>query len=232
MMNNILNEDYEYIPSVKLSSQEKQLINDIINYNEDGTYNIFSLFPEQIIFKEDDNIKWCQNDYEVITQNKKEYYKFKDDDKLYLFNKMSYITTKKQLFLYFNKLLNLSPFGDKVQGGRLINCLDDDIINYLNDKFFNNINKCKYYDCLRWFIYLFIYWFQSFLKGNALYLNKINYKLFRKWILKNVKKYKPVELVKNILYEFNEINYITCQFYEEIKIFLNFIIPCLIHGHY
>ena len=222
MMNNILN-DYEYIPSVELSTQEKQLIINIIDYDEekDTTYNIFSLFPEQIIFKENNNIKWCQNDYEVITQNKKEYYKFKDDDKLYIFNKMSYITTKKQLFLYFNKLLNF-----------LNNCLDDDIIKYLNDNFFNNINKCKYYDCLRWFIYLFIYWLQSFLKGDALYLNKINYKLFRKWILKNVKKYKPVELVKIILYEFNEINYITCQFYEEIKIFLNFIIPCLIHGHY
>ena len=102
---NILNEDYKYIPSVELSTQEKQLINNIIDYDEekDTTYNIFSLFPEQIIFKENNNIKWCQNDYEVITQNKKEYYKFKDDDKLYIFNKMSYITTKSN---YFYILIN------------------------------------------------------------------------------------------------------------------------------
>ena len=138
MLNNNVFVDCEYIQGRKIKSEEEEIIKNLIIYkeNEDKTNNIFSLFPTQIIFKENNSITWNINNYEVVTHNKKNYYKFEDDETLYIYNTLSYITNKKEIFLYFNKLLVLL-------NGRI----EQDIIKYLHEKFFNNINKCRFYDC-------------------------------------------------------------------------------------
>ena len=54
------------------------------------------------------------------------------------------------------------------------------MINYLVINFFNNINKCKYYKCLAWFLALFIFYFYS-IRDTSVYFNEMNLKDFRKW---------------------------------------------------
>ena len=213
MLNNNVFDDCEYIQGRKITIEEEEIINNLIKYNEneDKTNNIFSIFPTQIIFKENNSITWNINNYEVVTHNKKNYYKFEDDETLYIYNTLSYITNKKEIFLYFNKLLVL-----------LTGRIEQDIIKYLHEKFFNNINKCRFYDCLRWFICLFYYWFKS-IKNTGLFFNTINYKDFRKFILKN--KTDAIKQVQEILKEFNDICHLTFQYYEDLKIFLNLVIP-------
>jgi hypothetical protein len=131
---------------------------------------------------------------------------------------MSYIKLKKQLFLYFNRLLFLLR-GD----------IGNDITIYLNTNFFNDINKTKYYKCLNWFLALFFYWFKSIININLCF-NVINYKDFRKWFL-NYRKKESEEQIKNILFDFkNNIDFEKCRHYEDLKIFLNFIIPNMAHG--
>ena len=91
-------------------------------------------------------IKFNKVKFEIIKQGKNHYYKYENDDKLYINNYSSYIELKKILFSHFENLLIL-----------INNNIDDDLKDYLNIKFFNNINKCRYYDFLRWFVvYLFI----------------------------------------------------------------------------
>jgi len=218
MSNNKLFEESEnkiYIPGTEISEEEKELINNIINYNknENSNHDIFRIFPYQIIFKTIKPHPLYTVKFTTVIKNKKHYFKFEDDDKLYINNSSSYITNKKDLFLYFERLLYF-----------LNNKIDDEIIDYLNAKFFNNINKCKYYDCLRWFMCLFYYWFKIIRKDEQ-YLYKINYKEFRQFILKN--KEAPIIKVQQILKEFLNIEY-TYKFYEDLKIMLNFIIPNII----
>jgi hypothetical protein len=132
MLNNI------YIQGKELLKEEDQLINDLINCNsDDGQIDL--LFPcDRPLFQTHENLTWHHLQFQVVAKNKKLYYKFEEDQTLYSYNNnMSYIKMKKELFLYFKKLLVL-----------LEDRIDEDIVNYLAFKFFNNINKWKYYKCL------------------------------------------------------------------------------------
>jgi hypothetical protein len=243
MLNNKLFEESElkYIPGIQINKDEQELINklikfkesddpifniissntqtqthNLINYNEPA--EIFNLFPcNQPIFKTHDLIKWHILNFEIITENKKQYYKFEDDGGLYSFNNnISYIKLKKTLFLYFKRLLYL-----------LNDSIDEDIINYLVINFFNNLNKCKYYKCLAWFLALFIFWFYS-IRDTNLYFNEINLKDFRKW-WRNEKK-QEITQIKEILIKFNNICHLTFKDYEDLKIMVNFVIPKIADG--
>ena len=73
MLNNNVFDDCEYIQGRKITIEEEEIINNLIKYNEneDKTNNIFSIFPTQIIFKENNSITWNINNYEVVTHKKK-----------------------------------------------------------------------------------------------------------------------------------------------------------------
>ena len=224
MSNNKLFEepDYNYITGIKISTEEEEIIKQMINFKESNE-PIFNILPFHFIpcktqiFKTHDLIKWHILIFEVITKNKKQYYKFEDDETLYSYNNnMSYIKLKKTLFLYFKRLLYL-----------LNDSIDEDIINYLANNFFNNINKCKYYKCLAWFLALFIFYFNSISEPN-LYYNQNNIKNFRKWWRNNIKI--EVAQIKDILIKFNIICHLNFKDYEDLKIMLNFVIPQIADG--
>ena len=211
MSNNKLFEEpyYNYIRGRKISTEEENTINNLINYNSNGG-PIFDFFDKPI-FKTHEKIKWHKLNFEVVEKNKKQhYYKFEYDETLYPINGMSYIKLKKQLFIYFKRLLYL-----------LNDHIEEDIIKYLADNFFNNISKCKYYKCLNWFIALFLFWFKS-IRTPELYFNTINYKDFRKWTIKN--RIKEEEQIKQIFIEFQNICNLTFKDYEDLKILLNFVV--------
>ena len=65
MLNNNVFVDCEYIQGRKITIEEEEIINNLIKYNEneDKTNNIFSIFPTQIIFKENNSITWNINNY-------------------------------------------------------------------------------------------------------------------------------------------------------------------------
>ena len=220
-MSNKLFEESElnYIPGIKISTEEQELIKQIINYKESNE-PIFNILPFNFIpcnrplFKTHDLIKWHVLIFEVITKNKKQYYKFECDETLYSYNNsMSYIKLKKVLFVYFKRLLYL-----------LNDSIEEDIIKYLANNFFNNINKCKYYKCLAWFLALFIFWIYSIKNTN---INEINLKDFRKW-WRNERK-QEITQIKEILIEFNKINS-NFKDYEDLKIMLNYVIPQIVDG--
>ena len=227
MFNNTFEEnvefnDYNYIRGKLLTEEELNKIDLLINYNfhnktEHEIYFIVQNNTENI-FNDNELIKFNKVKFEIIKQGKNHYYKYENDDKLYINNYSSYIELKKILFSHFENLLFL-----------INNNIDDDIKDYLNIKFFNNINKCRYYDCLRWFCCLFIYCFNS-INNTNLNLNKINYKDFRKYILNFHKKKAFYDIMKNILIDFKKIDY-KYKYYEEVKAHLNF---CLYHivNHY
>ena len=189
MSNNKLFEEPElnYIPVIKISTEEQELIKQMINYKESDE-PIFNILPFNFIpcnrplFKTHDLIIWHILNFEVITKNKKQYYKFECDETLYSYNNsMSYIKLKKTLFLYFKRLLYL--FNDYIE---------EDIVNYLVINFFNNVNKCKYYKCLAWFLALFIFWIYS-IRDTKLNFNGSNSKDFRKW-WRNERKQKITQI--------------------------------------
>ena len=227
MFNNTFEEnvefnDYNYIRGKPLTEEELNKIDLLINYKfenktEHEIYFIVQHNTENI-FNDNELIKFNKVKFEIIKQGKNHYYKYENDDKLYINNYSSYIELKKILFSHFENLLFL-----------INNNIDDDIKDYLNIKFFNNINKCRYYDFLRWFCCLFIYWFNS-INNTNLNLNKINYKDFRKYILNFHKKKAFYDIMKNMLIDFKNINY-KFKYYEEVKTHLNF---CLYHivNHY
>jgi hypothetical protein len=95
------------------------------------------------------------------------------------FKKDSYNGMKYCIFIYFKELLKL--LNNK-------NLIDDDIKIYLHQKFFNNMNKTNYYNFLSWFSHLLKYYINNYNINES-----INYKMFRKYCLKN-----------KFLYELNE----------------------------
>ena len=211
MLNNI------YIQGKEILKEEDELINNLINFNSDDGQIDLLLPYDRPLFQTHEDLTWHHLDFQVVAKNKKLYYKFEEDQTLYSYNNnMSYIKMKKELFLYFKKLLVL-----------LEDHIDEDIVNYLAFNFFNNINKCKYYKCLNWFIALFIYFINS-IRRTDLFFNIINYKDFRKYILKS--KIKDNEQIKNILIEFKNICHLTYKHYEDLKILLNFVIPEIASG--
>ena len=211
MLNNI------YIQGKEILKEEDELINNLINFNSDDGQIDLLLPYDRPLFQTHEDLTWHYLQFQVVAKNKKLYYKFEEDQTLYSYNNnMSYIKMKKELFLYFKKLLVL-----------LEDHIDEDIVNYLAFNFFNNINKCKYYKCLNWFIALFIY-FINRIRSTDIFFNIINHKDFRKYILKS--KIKDNEQIKNILIEFKNICHSTYKHYEDLKILLNFVIPEIASG--
>lgn len=209
-------DDYIFIPSKPLTEEELNKIDFLINYDfKNKTQNEIFLTVQRTenIFNDNELIKFNKIKFEIIKIGEHQYYKFEDNDKLYINSYSSYIELKGKLFSHFKNLLIL------------INILiEQDIKDYLNNKFFNNINKCKYYDCLKWFCCLFIYWL-DFINNRDLYLNQINYKDFRKYILNYRKNKTCYDIMKKVLIDFKNIKY-KFQYYEEVKAHLNF---CLYH---
>ena len=77
---------------------------------------------------------------------------------------------------------------------------------------------------------LFIFWFNS-INNPKLYLNKINYKDFRKYILFFHKNKTYYDIIKKILIDFKKINF-NFQYYEELKAFLNFSLYHIVNHFY
>jgi len=215
-------DDYNFIQGDKLTKEEQQKINKIISfdYKNKMSYEIYNIIHyDEKLFTEHDLIKFHILKIENIKKKNRNYLKFNGEEKLYINSYSSYIVQKQQLFLYFKKLLTL-----------LKNHIDQDVKDYLNIKFFSNINKCKYFDCVRWFTCLFIYWFKLII-NNYYCSNVTNYKDFRKEVLKNFAHENPYELCKEILQEFNNISH-DFQHYEYLKIFINFALFKILDGFY
>ena len=221
MLNNTFDDDdefndanNEYIPGNPISQDELKEINDFLNFDFNNyNYNevchiiqIFLVFKDDI-FKINDAIKFNKVKYETVEKNKNSYYKFEGDETLYIKRFNSYIYNKKELFLIFIKLFSL-----------VNQKLEDDIKQYLFNKFFSNINKCKFYDCLRWFVCIFIYWFNSILEPDF-FNYKINYKNFRKYFLNYRQGKKSHDITKEILIKFKLIQHNKFKCYEELKAF-------------
>lgn len=217
MLSNTLNynEDnynYNYIEGTELNEKELKTINILLKFdfknasNNEINYIINSYTHNIFIIHE--SIKFNNLKFDIVEKNKKKYWKYEADDNLYKINCHSYIILKKHLFMRFKHLLIL-----------LNNYFDDDIKEYLHINFFNNINSCKYYICLRWFICSFIYWI-NIIKSEFIF-NKINYKDFRKYILNFHKNKTNYDILKEVLKDFININY-NFTFYEELKALLDY----------
>ena len=126
----------------------------IENLKDNSKYNFYSLFSDE----------WNSN--HLIIEPYQDYF-----NNYKPFKKDSYNGLKYCIYIYFKELLKL------LNNKKLIN---DDIIIYLNQKFFNNMNKAKYYNFLSWFGYLLKYYINNYSKNET-----INYKNFRKYCLKN-----------------------------------------------
>ena len=176
--------------------------------NTDSDY-VFTMKP---IFNEHTDITWHKLHYDVVELKKKQYFKFDGDEVFYPNSNSSYIKNKKQVLLYYDRLLTIC--GD---------LFDDDLLDYIKVKFTNNLNKASYYNFYRFICYMFYYFINQLLYGNLIY-DRINYKSFRKWCLSN-KIYN--ETVKksliNIIELFKKID-ITNEHYNDIQIFFNLIV--------
>lgn len=215
--------DYNFIKGIPLTDDELKKVNLLINYdfknsNQNEINNVINNNTHNI-FKTHDSIKFNKKVFEVVEKKNKKYWKYEGDENLYIINYSSYIALKKELFLYFNQLMII-----------LNNHIEQDIKDYLNMKFFNNIKSCKYYNCLRWFCCLFIYFLYT-INDENLYLNKINYKDFRKYILNFHKNKTNYEIMKKVLIAFKNIDF-KYKYYEEIKEFLNFCLFSIFDGFY
>ena len=215
--------DYNYIHGRPLTENELTNINFLINYdfknsNDNELYNIINIGTHKF-FNVHEDIKFNKLKYEIIKKGKNDYYKFENDEELYINNYSTYINLKKLLFNYFQHLLIL-----------LNNNIDDDIKDYLNITFFSNINRCKYYKCLKWFCCLFIYWVKLINKSEFNF-NKINYKEFRKYILNLRKNKTNYEMMQDILKDFINIDY-KFKYYEDLKAFLDFSLYLIYDGNY
>jgi len=154
-------------------NEENEKIDNIIN-GVTTHYNWFYNFQGL-----DDKNKYLFNvpnffiiKYKEIKKGKITFHQFEDDEKLYNIHNLSYMLLKKKLLLPFQILLKMM--------GHLIG---QDLLTYLNDKFFNNLNKAEYYNMCSWFVFLFYYYFQSLIHSEENTI--INYKPFRRWCLQN-----------------------------------------------
>ena len=175
--------------------------------NTDSDY-VFTMKP---IFNEHPGISWYKLHYDVVEVKNKKYFKFNGDDKLYTNSTMSYIKNKKQVLLYYDRLLTIC--GD----------FDDDILDYIKVKFTNNLNKAEYYNFYRFICFMFYYFINQLLYGKLIY-DKINYKQFRKWcILHKIYNETFKKSLINIIELFKKID-ITNEHYNDIQIFFNLIV--------
>ena len=117
--------DYNYIQGRPLTENELTNINFLISYdfknaNDNELYKIINIGTHKF-FNVHEDIKFNKLKYEIIKKGKNDYYKFENDEELYINNYSTYINLKKLLFNYFQHLLIL-----------LNNNIDDDIKEYLN----------------------------------------------------------------------------------------------------
>jgi hypothetical protein len=204
-----------------LTEEEQHKINNIIEGKElyyNWKYNFDGLpITKKYLLKSNN---YLNIEYEILKIKNKDYYKFEDDPQFYPYkNGLSYIGLKKQLIKPFQLLIYL-----------LENHIEDDIKEYLNIKFFNNISKADYYNFNSWFTYLFYYYFQS-IRNPDLYFKVINYKNFRKWALKNAPQNSNNKIaIINILKEFNNICPFTYAYYGVLKSLFNFFLNFIDDG--
>ena len=203
--------DYNYIQGKPLNKEELNNLNYLIDFDVKNKtiHEIYFIIQYKTIkiFNDNESIKFKNVKYEIITQGKKKFYKYENDDFLYIEDCQSYNFFKKKLFFYLENLLIL-----------LNNKIEQDIKDYINIKYFNNINKCNFNKCLSFYIYLFIYWINSINNPN---LKRINYKTFKKYIYKFHNKKTFYDIIKNILIVFKNIEY-NFKFYEELKEHINY----------
>ena len=126
--------DYNYIQGKPLTEKEINKLDFLINYDfknktEHEIYFIVQHNTENI-FNDNELIKFNKIKFEIIKTGEHHFYKFEDDDHYYLKSYFTYIELKKKLFPHFKNLLVL-----------INNLIEQDIKDYLNNKFFNNINK-------------------------------------------------------------------------------------------
>ena len=232
MLNNTINsffDEYENIYNCitgkEISEDEMKQINNFIDFDFNDIHNKnchsihnFFIYKDKI-FKIDESIKFNKLKYEIVEKTKKKYYKFEDDETLYIKNFGTYIYSKKELFSHFKILSSL-----------VYNKLDDSIKDYLLNNYFSNINKCNFYDCLKWFNCIFIYYLHSILEPE-IFNYKIDYINFRKYILKYRRQKKGHDITKEIFIKFKTINF-NFKYYEELKALLNFSIFHIFDGFY
>ncbi len=101
--NNFDDDDYNYIPGKQLTEKELRKIDLLINYkfenkSEHEIYFIVQHNTENI-FNDNELIKFNKVKFEIIKQKKNHYYKFENDDKLYINNCSTYIELKKNYFI-------------------------------------------------------------------------------------------------------------------------------------
>ena len=80
---------------------------------------------------------------------------------------------KHEILLYYKQIL-------KIAG----NLFDNDLIQYMNQKFINKLSKGDYYNFLRFTMYMW-YYYMKHLNDNRIIYDKITYKQLRKWCLNN-----------------------------------------------
>ena len=188
-------------------------LNDIITKLKDDINNT-SMYYNFEVFEVDNIISWNKVNYEFIEIKKKKYYKFNGDEQLYPYSS-TYTEMKHEILLYYKQIL-------KIAG----NLFDNDLIQYINQKFINKLNKGDYYNFLRFTMYMW-YYYMRHLNDNRIIYDKITYKQFRKWCLNN-KLYSGGDLtinqgIINLLLVYEQIKNNT-ENINDIQIFINKVV--------
>ena len=188
-------------------------LNDIITKLKDDINNT-SMYYNFEVFEVDNIISWNKVNFEFIEIKKKKYYKFNGDEKLYPCSS-TYIEMKHEILLYYKKILQIAEY-----------LFDDDLIEYMNQKFINNLNKGDYYNFLRFTMYLWYYYLKHIIDNSIMY-DKITYKQFRKWCIQN-KLYSggniPMnQAIINLLLVYEQIKNKT-EHINDIKIYINKVV--------
>ena len=116
----------------------------IIKKLEDDINNTHTYY-NLVVFEPNPSINWNQLKYEMIEKKNKKFFKFDGVDKLYPY--LVYIGMKHEILLYYKQIL-------KIAG----NLFDNDLIQYMNQKFINKLNKGDYYNFLRFTMYMWYYY--------------------------------------------------------------------------
>jgi len=205
------------------TDEEKIIISKILESNdiEEAYKNLLRYTNYKTdcpIFKINDSVKWYIVNYEVIEEKNKTFWRFEEDENIYSCKGNFYMLKKKQLLKLYNKLIEL-----------LNNKIDYDLKDHINKKYVQKLKSCGYYDFIRWFNMLFIFYVTETQQHNAGNCS-LNYKMFRRWVVEYNKKYiNNISIVKNILTILNKLN-LNNEIDEAVKIFSNITIPYLLFG--
>jgi len=188
-------------------------LNDIITKLKDDINNT-SMYYNFEVFEINRDINWNRLKYEIIEHKNKVYFKYDGDNKLYSTSN-TYIPMKHEILLYYKKILQIAEY-----------LFDDNLIEYMNQKFINNLNKGNYYNFLRFTMYLWYYYLKHIIDNSIMY-DKITYKQFRKWCLNN-KLYSGGDIpmnqaIINLLLVYDQIKNKT-EHINDIQIFINKVV--------